>query len=640
MQKLINSKQHVIVTLVAAIILLFLNFYFYSATTKWHFTIDDQIYHLMVRALVENQSIFLLNNIQPDLAQYYLPSFTRYYNGNIVAQYPQLYAFIAYPFYKLFNIEGLFLLNNISFLISVLLLFKIAKQFFNSDYKALTSCAIFTLAGFATNYSFSLWPHMLDCMLILLSFSLIYNDTMRVSGSSGLGLLPLAQFKKRNGQQAEPEARQLEAHSKLNLFTAGVIIAIALGVRLDSLFAILGLIAICIYLKRPIQYFLLGITLVLPVLCYLNFLKFGTFLPFDYGNNLLASKFDFDFNFINIALLIAMLTLIVILISARKKISTGTILVGIMLSITAILLLFYPLVISYLKGFSILIIDGVGQRKALLQSCPYLALLIYPYISRNNLKDKNNLLVFYLIPICYIFIYPLTGIYGGYSYNIRYLLPILPFTAIIITYITANIFAETKNFKVIHISLIIALLLYITHILIAPDQLDLIYYFKINKYIYPFLAFSKLLALILLIVLIAESFKAKPYLHNAKVTLLILSFIFAVVLNFCFDLPQTNNRRNLNLEQSTKIAKHIEDYATLISDGLIIFKDKSVTSMLIEDINEPKLPFLIIRSLSNQSPLYLFVSDKTNLQQLKNTYNFKFEQIDKINDSILLRISL
>jgi hypothetical protein len=73
-----------------------------------------------------------------------------------------------------------------------------------------------------------------------------------------------------------------------------------------------------------------------------------------------------------------------------------------------------------------------GAKKALLQSLPWLPVLLLPLAaSLRNGERRAQLLLLFLVPLVYLAPFALTSWHGGQCLNLRYFLPALPFTAIL-----------------------------------------------------------------------------------------------------------------------------------------------------------------------------------------------------------------
>ncbi len=78
---------------------------------------------------------------------------------------PPLYAPIALPF-SAFNWRGLVFLNTLSFLLTALLVFALAKQYAVDRRTPWLASALVLLGGYGIEYSQGVWPHMLSVVLV------------------------------------------------------------------------------------------------------------------------------------------------------------------------------------------------------------------------------------------------------------------------------------------------------------------------------------------------------------------------------------------------------------------------------------------------------------------------------------------
>jgi len=76
-----------------------------------------------------------------------------------------------------------------------------------------------------------------------------------------------------------------------------------------------------------------------------------------------------------------------------------------------------------------------GLKKSLLQSCPYIASLVIPlvHVLRRG-RDAKAIALLLFLPACFIGVYSYFAWHGGLCLNLRYLVPTLPFVAILAAY--------------------------------------------------------------------------------------------------------------------------------------------------------------------------------------------------------------
>ncbi|MDC0358683.1 glycosyltransferase family 39 protein, partial [Oligoflexia bacterium] len=233
-------KKWPILILIAACAHLAMIFYWYP---KGYISVDESIYHLMAYSL----SDYLFSHSQN---AFELP--VLFHGAPMIAKYPYLSTLIPSLFYPILNYDALFILNGISFWVCLYLTFLIGDNLFNNKQIAYLGAFLFGFTTFAWDYSFAAWPHLFSLCFALCA-----------------ALLVLRSFK--TGQLTYA-------------FYAGLILGLGLGVRMDLVFLIPGLLLV-IFLNtntpfRISLYLLLGVLPGLLILAFVNYLKFDIFFPF------------------------------------------------------------------------------------------------------------------------------------------------------------------------------------------------------------------------------------------------------------------------------------------------------------------------------------------------------------------------
>jgi hypothetical protein len=408
--------------------------------TKGHFSVDEAIYHMMARSFSANADLSVWNGYQefpsPELK---LP-LLRVHDGRLFAQYPHLSTILVTPLYWLFGYQSLFILNALAIVGVVGLCLLIARALFQDNDLALNACLILTFASFAWQYSQAAWPHALS--------------TLFVTGSVFLTVTAL---------------RQQHPHKSLSLAAAaGMVAGFGLGVRLDTVFVLPAIVLPFVFIVpwRPWHALAacLGSAPGLSFLAIANTAKFGTLAPFSYG---VAGSGPAS----GLApyLPIAVLGLSVVAISwlatrPRGRSWLGANRLGVVLGAAVVLIAAgstppgWQLVSRFASGSYQLVVDFrirdpalvepallrspsgsmvyIGAlKKALLQSCPYLSVLALPLarLLRGE-KETTAIALLFLVPSVYIGVYAYFAWHGGQALNLRYFLPILPFTSILTAY--------------------------------------------------------------------------------------------------------------------------------------------------------------------------------------------------------------
>lgn len=80
-------------------------------------------------------------------------------------------------------------------------------------------------------------------------------------------------------------------------------------------------------------------------------------------------------------------------------------------------------------------------KKSLLQSCPYLAILVLPLVTALRGRRRVAVLLLLPVPVAFLAAFSFFAWHGGLSLNLRYLVPILPFTSILAALALDELFA-------------------------------------------------------------------------------------------------------------------------------------------------------------------------------------------------------
>jgi 4-amino-4-deoxy-L-arabinose transferase-like glycosyltransferase len=414
--------------------------------------IDDVTYSQMAKNFADSQSLEIWNGYQefPSRELVGLGQL-RAYNGRLVAQYPYFYPVLAWPFYRLAGFHGLFLLNSLAFLIILLMVYLLTRKLFADENLALNACLIFIFADFAWEYSQAIWPHALSTLFVVSATycAVCASYAARARSSAGLAMI------------------------------AGLLVGLGAGVHLSVFFGfpvmVIILLLACPWSRWAVTAFLLGTLPGLGLLSATNFRKFGTFSPFSYGNvggptrgigpylplvsfGLLAlvmvwlclqprfRKIFAKHLWLSLSLVILLGGIALYQPSARNfghKLWHGAhkIVVDLRVPENAAL----EPIQTRSPGGAILYVDGL--KKSLVQSSPYLVILLLPLAAMvRREKDSIPLLALFLVPATFTGVFSYFAWHGGPCVNMRYLVPILPFTAILSAYAWREMSLGTGSF--------------------------------------------------------------------------------------------------------------------------------------------------------------------------------------------------
>ncbi|NNL90376.1 MAG: hypothetical protein HKP25_15045 [Marinicaulis sp.] len=222
------------------------------------FIIDGGVYLDMARSMADHGALHIVAADAPEDAPALAKYLTHEFGGKIFPQYPSGYAILAAPFYMLFGVHGLMLLNAIGAGLSIWLTWRAAAKLYDVE-TARIAAALLCLATFLLNYSFSIWPHSLTLAICLAAVN------FAIDGAD------------------EKDARQRSVKFAL----AGASIGVAINIRVDAiLFAPILLVWMKLFARSHDRIsppaFLVGLIPGLVAASLLNDAKFGVFSPFSY----------------------------------------------------------------------------------------------------------------------------------------------------------------------------------------------------------------------------------------------------------------------------------------------------------------------------------------------------------------------
>lgn len=403
-----------------------------------HYTVDEGVYHMMVKALAEEGSLAVRNGFEETPSAELVYALLRVDNRDpaaphLVPQYPAIYAVIAVPFYWLGGFHGLFLINLLAFLGSVWMTMAIARRLSDDPNVALNSALILVLGTYTWEYVHGVWPHILSMFL--------------VSAAVLAGLSALQET--RPGRAAAMTA------------LAGLIIGVGAGVRYDVVLVGPAIALPFLFASptriAPVLAMAGGMLPGIGALALTNHAKFGVLSPFSYGSGLSGSVSVGNY----VPLLIAACAATGLVWAATRESSLGhlrrrpAMLAGGGIAILLALVLvpqIREVLIRLLQGSWELVVDlryrpdikewgvsrtptgglayGISLKKALLQNCPWLIMIGLPLGAWLKKRDGGHAMLFLAIG-AFIALYGYQRWHGGLSLNMRYFVPFLPFAAIL-----------------------------------------------------------------------------------------------------------------------------------------------------------------------------------------------------------------
>ena len=526
-----------------------------------HFTIDEGVYDLMVRAFVATGGLEIWNGYEEFASPELVWPTVNLRDGVLVPQYPGIFALLAAPFYWLLGYRGLFLLSALAFAAALVLCFAIAQRLFRDPVLSLNACLILALTTFAWEYSQAAWPHALSMLIVALA---VYCAIVALQASDSRA-------------------------SMIAALAAGLIIGLGIGVRLDTVFAlpavVLPLLFVDPWRPREALAACMGLLPGLAALGAVNHVKFGVFSPFSYGAGHLGGGAASMMPYLPIVAASLVLAFGVWaatrpfggrLIKGNRRIAAiGAALVGAAVIATP---QGWALATKLAAGAYQLLVDfrirdlgieegglsrgpGGGMvylgslKKALLQSCPYLVALALPLISLLRGRDVCALGVLFLVPAGFVTIYAYFAWHGGLAFNLRYLVPTLPFLAILTAYAWREV-APGLGPRWLCVAVLVGFAVFAAHFFaVFPRPAPMATQETV------FLTVPLMIAVGLGILLVASrvaTFERVKALHGAAGAMMLVALVWGGLVSLTYDFPRSYFIRNSRAEFSKIVAPLIE----------------------------------------------------------------------------------
>ena len=416
------------------------------AVVPGYLSIDEATYHLMTKYLSETGGFEVWNGYR-ELPSPELVSASLVARGpRLVGRPPVLHPVLAVPFYRLAGYRGMFALNALAFAAAAVLVFLLAHRLFDDVDLALDAVLVTVLATFAWEHSQAAWTHASSLLFTLGAFTLAVSALLDEKPLRGATLA----------------------------LAGGVVAGLAVGIRLDSVFLLAAILLLFLF-RSPWQpgralAAMAGAAQPLALLAAINRQRFGTWSPLSMGREVGLPEIARYLPLLalgGVALTVTWaltrrpvrrwlrrrravpivavaLTLVALAVPASRRLLgrelRGVYTLGVDLR-TLDLERREP---AMLRSDNRAVIYIGGVKKALLQSCPYLILLLLPagrMVRRragaaggDRHPQAGRLAVLFLMPAVYLGFYGQYSWHGGLALNLRYLTAILPYTSILTAY--------------------------------------------------------------------------------------------------------------------------------------------------------------------------------------------------------------
>ena len=422
--------------LVAAVVAVHLGLSLF-AVAPGHLSVDEGTYHFMVRSWDEGRGVEVWNGYDERASPELVAATFSVEDGRLVGVPPELYPLLAVPFYRLAGYRGLFAFNALAFLALLALTFRLARRLTGEEAVAWDACLLLAVATFLWDYSQAAWPHATSALFVLAAFSAMAIALDAPAGWRRWGWAVVA----------------------------GLVAGFAPGIRLDAAFALPAVLLPFLFAHPPRWRSALaamaGMLPGLAVLAAVNAAKFGDWTPFTYGRDGGGANSGVTPYLPLVAAAVALVVLAWVVsrpavahrLAARWRFVAATALAAVALAL--VLPASRELLVRLAEGTAQLVVDlrlrdptiaepALGRsprgaliyvgalKKSLLQSCPWLTALVLPALAawkRPELRRPLALLA--LVPAAFLAPYALFAWHGGLALNLRYLVPTLPFFAIL-----------------------------------------------------------------------------------------------------------------------------------------------------------------------------------------------------------------
>ena len=209
-------------------------------------------------------------------------------------------------------------------------------------------------------------------------------------------------------------------------------------------------------------------------------------------------------------------------------------------------------------------------HKAFLQSCAYLAVLVIPTAALvRGSENRGQLSFLLLIPAAFVFFYSYFFWYGVQQPNLRYFLPVLPFTSILCAYAwralnqgLSNRWALPQLIVVAAIVIIFLAFMVAGYLLVEGTSAPAIRTTMFR--VIPLVMFAVLLVLTLLVLL--SDTKTRPWVRGATSLVLIGAFAWSGMTAYENDYLRAYILRAKRADLDEQLARVVEPNSIIFAD--------------------------------------------------------------------------
>ncbi len=524
---------------------LFMTFF---AIVPGYVSIDEAIYHLMLKNFSATGGLEIWTAYREHPSPELTHDFLRIYANRTVSQYPYLFPVLALPFYRLAGYYGLFLTNSLAFVGMVLLCYGTAQRLFRNTNLSLNACLIFVLATFSWEYSQSAWPATTSQLFETAAFYAVVSSYYAESDRSRIAYAA----------------------------AAGLIGGFAPGVHMTTAIVLPCLVIPFLFSRpwRPREAVIVIVSAIpgLAILAWTNHIKFGVFSPFSYGTGLNRYTPAVPIYLVAAACGVILIAWICTRIATSKKFgknkwaSLGIAAVGIVA--LALIPQVRNLFLHLIRGAWMMLVDlrirdmrileaalqrtptgGLvyigGLKKSLIQSLPYLTVLFIPIAALVRGKEESGrLAMLFVVPLAVTVFFSNLHDHAGLSLNLRYFLPVLPFTSILTAYAIEDLLRDGDIRSKPQVWLLPMVLTAISYFLLTS-----FWALNLRKLEVLLLSVPLWMALLLLALLAAREFvrnRGVPLIRSLVWAVLTTALVWSFCVSFFYDFPLHRRQRAIN----------------------------------------------------------------------------------------------
>jgi hypothetical protein len=250
-------------------------------------------------------------------------------------------------------------------------------------------------------------------------------------------------------------------------------------------------------------------------------------------------------------------------------------------------------------------------KKSLLQSCPYLVVLLLPFLDMlRGRRERGALALLFIVPFVYIGVYSYFTWHGGKAFNLRYFLPAMPMLAILTAYAWRRLPTHLGDswLRVCYLAVLAVLAIHLLAIFPRWPSLGT------QENI--FLTIPLLIAAIFLILLISSRLSrgtARRTLQGATAVAMIVALLWSGMVAVTYDYLRDYLIRAVRSEFSDQMARVIKPDSILFTSYSTFFfglidKERVRFAEPRRDDFEGFVPLLRFH-LNSGRPVYLWLDD-------------------------------